>query len=180
MQTSAEAKAKVRTADLVPHILSHARILPARRDIAAQLPPDAILLFPGRNAAPLKSVATPNPSLVLLDATWDAAHRLLNRSPALQALQRAFIPENYLGPPLFRARKPPTASIQCARSTAEAVAGALECLEGEAAKAAIVNIRTCVHEASEMQLRFLRSKGEGVGRHRKDRPGYLEGLYNSN
>ena len=122
-------------------------------------------------------MAAPGATLVLLDATWDSARRFLRRAPALQQLRRAFVPQEFLGDALFRARKPPVADVPGARSTAEAVAGALECVEGEAVKEVVRYIRKVVHEASEMQLRFVRGKREDEVVHRKEKRGYIEGLY---
>lgn len=178
-QTLSESKAKVRTADLVPLILRHARLVLAKHGFEAHTPPDAILLFPSRDAAPLHSLPAAGRTLILLDATWDKAQRLLDKSKALQRMPRAFVAEKFLGTPLFRARKPPTKSIVGARSTAEAVAGALQCVDGESSAEAVATLRACVHEASEMQLRFVRSNGDGQGRHRKERTGYEEGWYSS-
>lgn len=176
-QTLSESKAKVRTADLVPLILRHARLLSADHDFEAHIPPSSILLFPSCSAVPLHSLPAAGRTLVLLDATWDKAQRLLNKSEALQRMPRAFVAEELLGIPLFRARKPPTKSIAGARSTAEAVAGALQCVDGKSSAEAVAALRACVHEASEMQLRFVRSNGDGQGRHRKERKGYEEGWY---
>lgn len=178
-QTLSESKAKVRTADLVPLILQHARLIHAKQGFDVDLPPNAILLFPGRGAVPLHSLPTASCTLILLDATWDKAQRLFKKSEALQRMPRAFVAEQYLGKPLFRARKPPTQSIEGARSTAEAIAGALQCMLGESSKEAVTALRVCVHEASEMQLRFVRRNGDGKGRHRKERKGYEEGWHNT-
>lgn len=176
VQTVAEAKAKVRTADLVPLVLQNATIITARKDFEAKIPPNAILLFPGHGSKPLELQRSNARTLVFIDATWDKAQRLLNRSQSLRALARASLSDQVLGKALFRARKPPT-SIPSARSTAEAVAGALNCIDVEANRDAVVALRKCVYEASESQLRFVRAKGKRAGKHRRERAGYEEGWY---
>lgn len=158
-------------------MLANSRLLPAVAETYKAIPPDSILLYPGLDAVPLPRVADPGRPIILLDGTWDSANRIYTRSPKLQKLQRAFIPGRFLGEALFLARKPPQQRIKDARSTAEAVAGAILCIEGEKAAAAVEALRRCVHESSEMQLQFVRRKGPTAGRHREDRQGYIKGLY---
>lgn len=175
LQPSRERHARVKTADLLPLCLANARILP----IGARVPPHALLLFPTATSAPLREQrgGAGADTLVLIDGTWASARRALARSPVLRSLRAVTIPEEMLGAPLFKARKPPTHAVAGARSTAEAAAAAIEVLEGSGASGAVAAVRRAVREASEMQIRFIRQKGVGAGRHRTGRKGYHPGLY---
>lgn len=81
--------------------------------------PGTCVLWPGP-AAPL---AAPPRQVVVVDASWSQARRMLQRIPALRALPRLSLP----GPPpgSLRLREPPIAG---GMSTLEAVARALELL----------------------------------------------------
>lgn len=175
MQTRAESRAKVRTADLLPLCLSRARVVRAGRQGDSEVPAEAVLLFPGDGALPLESFADAT-CVVLIDGTWDAAGRVLERSSVLRGLKRAFVDERFLGSVLFRVRKPPS-DVGGARSTAEAAAGAIACLEGERSILAVQAVRRAVLESSEIQLRFVREKGLDGAVHRRSKKGYIEGLY---
>lgn len=179
VQSKAEAKGKVKTADLVSRCLANSKVLPATKQSEAQIPDNCIVLFPGPGAEPLDKICRNRSSctILVIDATWDSAKRIIKRSEMLQALPKAYIPEAFIGTSLFKARKPPTSSIQNARSTGEAIASALDCIEGDAVKEVVRAIREAIHAASEMQLGFIRAKGTNAGKHRKDRPGYHDGLY---
>lgn len=177
LQTRAEAKTKIKTADLIPLCLENSKLIVGGSELDWGIPPDAVLLFPGENAKPLNSLVKTNNTIIVLDGTWDGARRLLSRSQTLQSLPRAYIPEPYISTSLFKARKAPSTSINGARSTAEAVASALECIEGEASLTSVQALRAAVHEMSESQLRFIREKGQNGGKHRKERKGYVDNLY---
>ena len=177
LQTRAEAKAKIKTADLIPLCLANSNLVVGGKEIDWGIPSDAVLLFPGEHAKPLDSLIKTKNTIVVLDGTWDGARRLLSRSQILQSLPRAFIPESYLTTSLFKARKAPSASVNGARSTAEAVASELECIEGEVSSTPVRTLRAAVHEMSELQLQFIREKGKDGGKHRKERKGYVDNLY---
>ena len=179
VQSRAEAKAKVKTAGIVTKCMSNARIVHSLKQVEEHIGGDAVLLFPGDQAISLKEACVDRKcsTIVLVDGTWDTAKRMIRRSAVLQSLQRAFVPAEFLGQALFRARKAPTGTFTDARSTAEAVAGALLCIEGDSAKDLAAAIRAGVHAASEMQLKFIREKGARAGKHRVNRRGYQPGLY---
>lgn len=177
LQTAAEAKAKVKTANLIPLCMSNCRIISAGKESEAYIPQNGVLLFPSKDAVALDTIAETTSTLIVIDSTWTSAQRLLNRSRLLQSLRKAFIPHGILNAPLFKARKAPTAVVKGARSTAEAVAYALDCLHDEKEAQVGAAIRSAVHAASEMQLKFIREKGDGGGRHRIHRVGYEHGLY---
>jgi len=92
----------------------------------AQLAPRltrAALLFPTEGeAAPLDGIE----QLVVLDGTWRQTRRMLKKLPCLAALPRLALPPKAAAP--LRLRESPTPE---GRSTLEALADALELLEGE-------------------------------------------------
>jgi len=102
----------------------------AEPDLAALGEPGTVVLFPSPHPAPL---APPPRQVVVLDATWTQARRMIQRVPALRTLPRLAVPEHLLarrGDPIRRSR---VAGGVC---TLEAMAGALHLLgEGEAARA---------------------------------------------
>ena len=89
-----------------------------------------VLLFPGETAVALADTGSAEDSrpllLVVPDATWRKARKLLHLNPALQALPRVTLSGG--GVSRYRVRKAPTAE---ALSTIEAVVQALNELEGE-------------------------------------------------
>jgi len=89
-----------------------------------------VLLFPGEAAMALAdtgSAKDPRPLLLVVpDATWRKARKLLYLNPALQALPRVTLSGG--GVSRYRVRKAPAAE---ALSTIEAVVQALNELEGE-------------------------------------------------
>jgi DTW domain-containing protein YfiP len=89
----------------------------------AQLGDGAWLLFPGGGAA----VDEPPRTLVVLDGSWPQARRMLQRIPALRGLPRLSLPAPAEAVP--RMRRPPRPD---GMATLEAIARALELLEGPA------------------------------------------------
>lgn len=174
VQTTAEAHCKVATAWLLPHVLSQCKLI-SPKDVVLQISSESVLLFPGTNSTLLETLHPPPKCIVVLDGTWDSAKRLSKNSAVLASLPRVHLSPMET-PPLFRVRRPP-AHIPDARSTAEAVADAVEALKGKNAIAAAQAVRRAVNEASEMQLRFLRQNNTGNVPHRTDKPGYVPGLY---
>lgn len=87
--------------------------------------PDTWLLYPGAEPC-----AEPPPvkRLVVLDGTWSQARRMLQRLGALRGLPRLSLPAPRA--PLPNLRKP---RVEGGMSTIEAIAAAIELLEGEAA-----------------------------------------------
>lgn len=104
--------------------LSEARLVDygARGELLDEAPlslPGTCVLWPGA-AAPLPS---PPRQVVVLDASWSQARRMLQRIPALRALPRISLPAP--PPGSLRLREPPVAG---GMSTLEAVARTLELL----------------------------------------------------
>lgn len=108
------------------------RVTGARRlpDAPWQAAPGQALLFPAPEAIPIAdwraSVSPETPlTIVVPDGTWAQASHLRRRLPGLSALPSVSVPA---GPPsAFRLRRPPRPGALC---TLEAVARALEVLEG--------------------------------------------------
>lgn len=85
---------------------------------------DAHLLWPGEGRAP-----TPAPStLIILDASWSQARRMVQRVPLFRSLPRVSLPPR---PDRERLRAAPAGGL----STLEAIADAVERFEGPAAAA---------------------------------------------
>ncbi len=105
--------------------------LPGRRlDLDALAAPGTAVLFPSPHPPPLD----PAPHrVVVLDATWTQARRMLQRIPALRALPRIGLPAWPLRGALPMRRRP---TVGGGVSTIEAMAGALDLLgEPEEARA---------------------------------------------
>jgi DTW domain-containing protein YfiP len=89
-----------------------------------------MVLFPSPHAAPLEAAP---PRLVVLDATWAQARRMVQRIPSLRALPRLTLPPR---PSPARPKPMRRSTVRGGVSTIEAIAGALELLgEGDAARA---------------------------------------------
>jgi DTW domain-containing protein YfiP len=84
----------------------------------------AALLFPetGMEPAPLKQAPS---RLIVLDGTWRQTRRMLKKLPSLAAVPRLVLPEKDSAPLRLRESADPLG-----RSTLEAIADALELLEG--------------------------------------------------
>lgn len=82
------------------------------------------LLYPDGPAWP--EGAAPPRTVVVLDATWPQARRMIQRVPALNKLPRVALP-----PPVDRARRLRIPPHPDGMSTIEAIAGVLGSLEGE-------------------------------------------------
>lgn len=98
-------------------------------DLSALAEPGTVVLFPSPHPAPL---SPPPRQVVVLDATWAQARRMIQRVPALRTLPRLALPSRAPGAadPI---RRPTVAGGLC---TLEAMAGALHLLgEAEAGRA---------------------------------------------
>jgi DTW domain-containing protein len=98
-------------------------------DVASLIEPGDAILFPSPHAPRLDP---PPPRVVVLDATWSQARRMLQRIPALQALPRISVPAlaKRAADPMRRTK------VRGGVSTLEAMAAALDLLgEREAARA---------------------------------------------
>ncbi len=84
----------------------------------------AWLLYPGSGAEPVIPEGTPR-TLVVLDGTWTQTRKMSHKHPALFRLPRLSLAP--ASSPVRRLREAPSAD---ARSTLEAIADALEVLEG--------------------------------------------------
>ncbi len=102
------------------------------------LPPGAVLLFPGgaaEGAAAGSAAPPPGTPLVLIDATWGQARRMVHRAPGLSALPRWSLPPAPPRPWRMRnATNPGTVS------TLEAAAQAIALLEGEEMAAPLLRL----------------------------------------
>jgi DTW domain-containing protein YfiP len=98
----------------------------------AELPPldGAWLLFPGDG--PSRPAGPPPSRLVVLDGSWRQARRILLRCPALHRLPRLSLATPHVAAPRLRASPAPEAM-----STLEAIARALETLDGSEVGAAL-------------------------------------------
>ena len=88
------------------------------------------LLFPG--SGPSTPPGPPPEKLVVLDGSWRQARRIFLRCPALHRLPRLSLPEPAVAAPRLRAAPAPSAM-----STLEAIARALEALDGPEIGAAL-------------------------------------------
>ena len=99
-------------------------------DLAALSEPGTVVLFPSPHRPRLDAPAR---QVVVLDATWPQARRMIQRVPALRALPRLGLPPRTPASAADPMRRPP---LPGGVSTLEAIAGALELLgEPEAARA---------------------------------------------
>ena len=118
-------------------------------DLAPLAEPGTVVLFPSPHPGALE--ARPR-QVVVLDATWQQARRMIQRIPALRTLPRLSVPPR-ARPASHRPMRRPT--VQGGLSTLEAMAGALELLgEAEAARAL-----DGVHEAAQVRGWRLRAGG---------------------
>jgi DTW domain-containing protein len=107
--------------------------------------PGTWVLFPGEGQRPSEE----RPSrLVVLDGTWAQARRILHRLPSLQMMPRLSFERP--APPLIRLRRP---HFSQGMSTLEAIAEAVEHLEGEERAAPLRQLNAL------MVQRVLRSRG---------------------
>jgi len=109
--------------------------------------PGTALLYPGEGSTPaLELAATPPGTLLVIDATWRQAEKMLAANPAVAALPRvgvvAVAPSGYGG-----LRREPEAGHL---ATIDAVAEALSALEGDPARFA--PMRAAFRRAVELQL----------------------------
>ena len=121
------------TARVALQALPRSRLIEYSEDGAAsdeallQLSAGAALLFPETGAAP-GPLAEPPSRLIVLDGTWRQTRRMLKRLPSLGSVPRLVLPPKASTPLRLRESQDPLG-----RSTLEAIADALELLEGEAA-----------------------------------------------
>ena len=136
------AAAALEGATIFDHALDDVRLRPGRSEALLGDGP-AWLLYPSGHAG-----APPGPpprTLVVPDATWAQARRMVQRIAPLRALPRLTLPPP---PPATRLRQPPRPG---GMSTLEAVAGALELLGDAAAAGAL---RSLHRVAVEKTLRL--------------------------
>jgi len=95
--------------------------------VLRELAAGAALLFPETGIAPAP-LAEPPSRLIVLDGTWRQTRRMVKRLPSLAAVPRLVLPEKAEAPLRLRESADPLG-----RSTLEAIADALEVIEGETA-----------------------------------------------
>jgi len=119
-----EAFRTTNTARVAEIALSRCRVI-GWEGRESELPPleDAWLLFPGDG--PSTPPGPPPERLVVLDGSWRQARRIFLRCPALHALPRLSLAPPAVAAPRLRASPAPSAM-----STLEAIARALEGLDG--------------------------------------------------
>jgi DTW domain-containing protein YfiP len=91
------------------------------RDFSALLGPESWLLFPSETPTPVKP--PPSAQLVVLDASWTQARRMVHRMRELQGLPRFALAATYRA---HRLRQP---TVRDGMSTIEAMAKAVRLLE---------------------------------------------------
>jgi DTW domain-containing protein YfiP len=109
--------------------------------------PGTMLLYPGEGSSPAARLAgAPPETLLVIDATWRQAVKMLRANPAIAGLPRlgieAAAPSGYAG-----LRQEP---MEGHLATIDAVAEALGALEGDPAR--FVPMRTAFRRAVELQL----------------------------
>lgn len=102
---------------------------PRPADEALKVYEGAWLVFPD-DEGPRANVNERPSHLIVLDGTWRQTRRMLKKLPSLHQLPRLWLPEKADAP--LRLRESPTAE---GRSTLEAIADAVEMLEGPATAA---------------------------------------------
>jgi DTW domain-containing protein YfiP len=111
----------------------------------------AAVLFP----SPSGSIPSPIPeTLIVLDATWAQARRMLQRIPELQTLPRVSLP----GGLAERLRQP---TVKGGMSTIEALAAALHLLGDDEAAGALTRAWTLAVERG-MSLRWTRARRDAL------------------
>jgi DTW domain-containing protein YfiP len=125
--------------------------------------PGTSLLFPGEGATPAEALTgSPPATLLVIDATWPQAQKLLRANPRVAALPRVAIvgaaPSGYTGLRL----EPAEGHL----ATIDAVAEALGVLEGDRAR--FEPMRAAFRRAVELQL----ACAEDVRRSPRHRPGW--------
>lgn len=165
-QHPAEAKASVKTADLLPLCLDNVSMVVTRRPSSSELlqkvidAGNAFVLWPGKGAVNVSDVKAPVKSIIVFDGTWTSAKRMMDKSPSLQGIPKIRLDG---GQGIFHVRPPPSA-IKGAVSTAEAVAMVLDGL-GE--KEEVLNsILKAVQRVSDLQLLCKKEKQMGTHQQR--------------
>ncbi len=123
-------------------------------DLSALAEPGTAVLFPSPHPPAL---APPPRQVVVLDATWAQARRMIQRIPALRALPRLSLPPRGPAPAHQPMRRP---TVQGGVSTIEAIAGALALVDEAEAGRAIARR----HEAALARGWRLRAGGRGFHR----------------
>ena len=119
---------------------------PARELLSAMELEGTALLFPAEPTVPWREAAVRR--LVVLDGTWRQTRRMFRKLPLLEAMPRLKLP-----PKSGRVLRLRAASFEEGRSTLEAIADALELLEGEAVAASLNRLHRLYVE------RVLRARG---------------------
>lgn len=121
----------------------------ASLDLRPLVDPRAVLLFPSPHALTLGPLP---PQVVVVDATWAQARRMVQRIPELRSLPRLSVPSGALGPRHEAMRR---TKVRGGRSTLEAIAGALDLLGEPGAAAALARL----HDAAMERAWRLRAGG---------------------
>ncbi len=123
-------------------------------ELSALAEPGTVVLFP----SPHPPVVSPVPrQVVVLDATWAQARRMIQRIPALRSLPRLSVPTTRFAPGLEPMRRP---TVRGGVSTLEAIAAALDLLGEREASRALAR----VHDAALTRGWRLRAGGRGFRR----------------
>jgi DTW domain-containing protein YfiP len=128
---------------------------PAQDALDARVLAGAAVLFPAEATTGLDLAAITR--LVVLDGTWRQTRRMYKRLPALHALPCLALPQK--AAPVLRLR---STTFEAGRSTLEAIADALQLLEGPAVAAPL-------HALHDLYVeRTLRARGAWEQRTRGD------------
>jgi len=206
LQHPLERKQKHQSGWIAERCISGVRVVVGRRLVDRELPglacvwedPDSCaVVFPCDSALPLNDVEQVR-HLIFLDATWRFAKEMLNDSSSLGAIKRVHLTPPPSVSPQFVVRKPLLLDGSVGRrsrvpkgglvetnavdhpswgfSTAEAVALAADTLSGSdsGSGSAWVAVSRVVRRLVALELSWTQHVP-----HRREKPGYVHGLYDS-
>lgn len=166
LQHPLESKKTTRTDHFIRKVIENVELIKARKLPESMISSHMVILFPKTGSvdlAELRDVRTIS-KLIIIDGTWQHAKEMAN-SISCGTFVHLTLPENYVGS--FTVRKPPEPGFV---STAEALAIALDTIEGGSKKADAM--RSVLGGYSRKQIGLMKSV-----KHSREKAGYIEGLY---
>mmetsp|Transcript_31116 Transcript_31116/g.81662 ORF Transcript_31116/g.81662 Transcript_31116/m.81662 type:complete len:248 (-) Transcript_31116:657-1400(-) len=166
VQHPKEQKRKIRTVPLLEKCIDQGTLLIVRkgkvRSLEALIPPTwqglpKVLLFPGgRESKKIMKSLSDGEGIVMiaLDGTWSQAQKMYDRSPVLHCLPRVELPSGEKSS--FAVRMQPAKGCL---STAEAVAFAVDALDGEVKGSLVEAVRKPLEAMVSHQIKFAESNG---------------------